>query len=446
MTGTILLIVYAVIILIIAVSSWKYNTSIENYLIAGRKQHKLLVVASMLASTIGGALTLGQSTKTYTMGFPAIWFILAGAIAHFAQGALLSKKVRETEALTLSDMAGKLLGPSVRLLTSVFIVITWTGIATAQFMATAKIIATITGISYQTGVLIAAGFLVVYTIIGGQKSILKTDLFQFGVLSIALILTLAFLYIAKPVSAGSIHIALFTPQFGPLNFLYYLVVMGGSYFICPMMFSRILSADTPANARKSSFLSGTGMVIFAFVITFIGLWAKASIGDLQKLDPLNYIVKNTLPSALGFVLIFGLLAAILSTADTVLITAAGTLQNDIIKRKSVTGIRLFTVVIGLVAMLIALYKSDILGIIMKTYNGYTAGLVPALFVALIFYGKRKLNESMTFLAMLIGYGLGMTGSFLPTDSTWGQALPLIGIAASAILALFAAYMPGKKRA
>ena len=265
MTGTILLGLYAIIILAIAISSWKFNTTMENYLIAGGKQRRLFIVASMLASTIGGALTLGQSTKTYTMGFPAIWFILAGAIAHFLQGALLSKKVRETQALTLSDMAGKLVGPSARLLTSIFIVITWTGIATAQFMATAKIIATITGIGYQTGVIIAAGFLVVYTIIGGQKSILKTDLFQFGILSVALIATLAYLYIAKPVSPGSIHIPLFTPQFGPLNFLYYLVVMGGSYFICPMMFSRILSADTPATARKSSFLSGTGMVIFAVV-------------------------------------------------------------------------------------------------------------------------------------------------------------------------------------
>ncbi|HOT59674.1 MAG TPA: sodium:solute symporter family protein [Spirochaetales bacterium] len=391
MTGTILLILYAIIIVIIAVSSWKYNNSVENYLIAGRKQHKVLIVASMLASTIGGALTIGQAGKTYSMGFPAIWFILAGAIAHFAQGTLLSKKVRETEALTLSDMALKLVGPRVQFLTSLFIVITWTAIAAGQFIAVAKILVTITGITYKTGVIISASFLIVYTIIGGQKSILKTDLFQFGILSIALMATLIFLYTAKPVPAGSIAISLFTTQFTFWHFLHYLIVIGGSYFICPMMFSRILSADTPQNARKSSFISGTGMLIFAFVITFIGLWAKASIPDLQKLDPLNYLAKNTLPSALGILLIFGLLAAILSTADTVLITGAGTLQNDIIKRKSVTGIRVFTILIGLVAMLIALFKSDIIAIIIKTYNGYTAGVVPALFIALLFKGKRILN-------------------------------------------------------
>lgn len=444
MAGTILLIIYALIILIIAVSSWKYNTSVENYLIAGRKQHKLLIVASMLASTIGGALTIGQAGKTYSMGFPAIWFILAGALAHFAQGALLSKKVRETEALTLSDMACKLVGRRVQVLTSIVIVITWTAIAAGQFIAVAKILVTITGVTYKTGVLIAASFLIGYTIIGGQKSILKTDFFQFGILSIALIAALIFLYTAKPVQPGSIEVSLFTAQFTFWHFLHYLIVIGGSYFICPMMFSRILSADTPHNARKSSFISGVGMVLFAFVITFIGLWAKASIPDLQKLDPLNYIAKNSLPVALGVLLIFGLLAAILSTADTVLITGAGTLQNDIIKRKSVTGIRVFTILIGLVAMTIALFKSDIIAIIIKTYNGYTAGVVPALFIALIFKGKRLLNEPLTLIAMIVGYILGITGSFYPTDSLPGILLPLFGVILSTVLALVAVCIGEKK--
>lgn len=441
--GTILIIVYGIVIMVLAISSWKFNTSVENYLVAGRKQHKLLVVTSMLASTIGGALTLGQASKTYSMGFPAIWFIIAGAIAHFLQGGLLSKKVRETEALTLPDMALKLVGQRVQLLTSIFIVITWTGIAVAQFIATAKILVTITGVPYETGVVIAGVFLTIYTIIGGQKSILKTDLFQFGVLSVALIGALAYLYITKPLPEGSIALPLFTSTFTVWHFLHYLIVMGGSYFICPMMFGRLLSADSPQTARKSSFLSGTGMLIFAFVITFIGLWVKGSVPDLQKLDPLNFIAKNTLPPVLGFFLIFGLLAAILSTADTVLITGAGTLQNDIIKRKSVLGIRMFTIVIGTVAMLIALFKSDILGIIIKTYNGYTAGIVPALFIALMVKGKRTLNEPVLLAAMVLGYTLGIAGSFFPTESLPGILFPLGGIAVSGAVSVLAAAVPAK---
>jgi len=334
MLPTILLIVYGLVLLAIATASLKYNDTLDNFLVAGRSQKKVLVVASMLASTIGGGITIGTVTRAYNIGFPAFWFVAAGGIAHFLQGALLSRKVRETEAVTMPDLADKLVGPSLRSLTSLIVLVTWVGIATAQFVAASKIITGITGLSHQSAVIAAAVFLVVYTLIGGQKSVLRTDLFQFGVLSVALLATLAWLFLGSPPAAGTVRVELFNAKFGFLDLLYYVIVLGGSYFICPMMFSRILSADTPANARKSSYMSGAGMLAFALFVTFIGLWARASITDLGGLDPLNFMARNSLPGIVGTLLIFGLLAAILSTADTVLLTAAGVLEHDIFKKKT----------------------------------------------------------------------------------------------------------------
>jgi len=442
MLPTILLAVYAAILLGIALLSLKYADTMENFLVAGRKQRRLLVTASMLASTIGGGLTIGTVTKAFTMGFPAFWFVAAGGMAHFLQGALLSKKVRETEALTLPDMADKLVGPSMRLITSVIILVTWTGIATAQFVAAAKIVTAMTGLAHQPAVIVSATFLVVYTLIGGSKSVLRTDLFQFGVLALALLAAIGWLYFGKPPAAGSVTVELFNAQFGFLDLVYYVVVMGGSYFICPMMFSRILSADSAANARKSSFMSGTGMLIFALIVTFMGLWAKASIADLGGLDPLNFMARNTLPGILGTVLILGLLAAILSTADTVLLTAAGILENDLVGRKSVRGVRLWIVAVGAVAAIIALFQTDIIGILMKTYNGYTAGIVPALLVAILFAGKRRLDPALAAVAVVGGYALGTAGSFMPAAAAAAKLLPMAGLAFSAVFALFAAFRHG----
>ncbi len=442
----ILLVLYGSTLLIIALTSQKYADTMENFLVAGRKQKKLLIVASMLASTIGGGITIGTVTKTYNMGSPAFWFIAAGGIAHFLQGWLLSRKVRETEALTMPDMTRKLIGPSVQMLTSAIILVTWTGIATAQFVAAAKVVTSLTGLAHQPAVAIVAAFLIIYTLIGGQKSVLKTDLFQFGVLAIALITTVLYLYIAKTPAQGTISIELFNDHFKFTNLLYYVFVLGGSYFICPMMFSRILSADTAANARKSSFFSGTGMLIFAVVIIAIGLWAKASITDLGGIDPLNLIAKAYTPKLVGALLIFGLLAAILSTADTVLLTAASTLQNDLIKKPSVLGVRIWVVVVGVVGAFIALYQTDIIGIIMKTYNGYTAGIVPALFVAIMFVGKRRMNAPLAFTAIVVGYALGLTGSFMPANSLLSQVFPMVGLASSAAISLLAVLLPSGKKA
>ncbi|MFA6507702.1 MAG: hypothetical protein WCT14_16495, partial [Treponemataceae bacterium] len=269
------LITYAAVILAVAFASLRYGDNMENFLVAGRKQKKILIVASMLASTIGGGITIGTVLNASKIGFPAFWFVAAGGIAHFLQGLLLSRKVRESNALTMAELADKVAGGRARTLTSLIVMVTWIGIACAQFTAAARVLTTIVGTEYGISVAIAATFLIVYTLIGGQKSVLRTDLFQFGVLAIALLGTLAYLYLVKPPVPGKVVIELFNSKFGPLDLVYYIVVMGGSYFICPMMFSRILSADTPANARKSSFLSGTGMFIFAFVIVFIGLWITA---------------------------------------------------------------------------------------------------------------------------------------------------------------------------
>jgi len=450
---TLTLVAYALVIMGIALMSLRYTDSMENFLVAGRKQRKVLVVASMLASTIGGGITIGTVQNASKIGFPAFWFVAAGGIAHFLQGLLLSRKVRESEALTMADLADKVAGPQARFWTSIVVLITWTGIAAAQFTSAARVLTTLVGIPHFGAVAIAAAFLVLYTLIGGQKSVLRTDLFQFGMLAAAVLITLAYLFIAKPPAAGSVPLELFNSQFGPLDLVYYVVVLGGSYFICPMMFGRILSADTPANARKSSFMSGIGMFLFAFALAFIGLWAKASSFSADKLDPLNAIAKTALPPALGILLVIGLLAAILSTADTVLLTAAGILENDLMKRKSVNGVRLFTVLIGAVAAFIALFQRDIIALLIKTYNGYTAGLVPALFVALSFArfkdgASEHRPQALVFsAAIIIGYGFGLAGSLVPAG-TLAKLLPLAGMVVSACLALlsFTVLKPRSTRA
>jgi len=441
---------YAVVLLSVALASLRWGDSMENFLVAGRKQPKFLVVASMLASTIGGGITIGTVQKAQTLGFAAFWFVAAGGFAHFLQGGLLSRKVRESEALTMADLADRTAGSLARTLTSVIVLVTWTGIAAAQFVAVARVLGTLVGFDHATSVAIAAAFIVVYTLIGGQKSVLRTDFFQFGVLALALLGSLAWLYFAQPPAPDTIRIDLFTAAFGPLDLLYYVVVIGGSYFICPMMFSRILSAKSPADARRSSFMSGIGMLGFALVLTFIGLWAAATGFDAGKLDPLNAIAKSVLPRPLGALLVFGLLAAILSTADTVLLTAAGIAQNDLVKKNSVLGVRLWTVAVGAVGAFVALFHMDVIGLLMKTYNGYTAGLVPALFVALLFArfengaSRRRPSAALFAVAIALGYALGLAGSLAGTGAL-SKILPLVGMTVSTLLSLLA-FGTGEARA
>jgi SSS family solute:Na+ symporter len=414
------LIAYGIALIYIAFRSSRNHDSFASYVVAGRNQPRLLIIASMLASTIGGGLTLGTVSKAYTLGFPAFWFVASGAAAHFIQALFLSEKVRKTEALTLPDLAEHLSNTSVRKLTAVIIVLTWTGIAAGQFLAASKIIGAITGYPHQWAVIVCASFLVLYTIIGGQKSILRTDFFQFGLLAASLLLAIGWLFGFKPVSFAALDIHLFSTKFGPIDLMYYLIVVAGSYLICPMMFGRILSSATPRDARNASLTSAAGMLFFAFAITFLGLWARASGFSPGAKDPLNAMIAQVFPGWLGFLLTFGILAAILSTADSVLLTAASVFEHDVLGGNSKLRTQGWVGLAGFVGAIIALYNTDIVDLLLKTYQGYTSGIVPALFVATVVSGKKKVDSRFLFAGILVGYGLGLGGNLLPSPD--GQKL------------------------
>lgn len=428
------LIFYALLLLLIAFYSSRKNKSFKDFVLADRNQPRILIIASMLASTIGGGLTLGTVNRAYLLGFPAFWFVASGALAHLAQGAFLSEKVRKTEALTLPDLAQRLSTPAVRRLAGLIIVFTWIGIAASQFLAASKIVHSLTGISPLWSVVASASFLVVYTIIGGQKSILRTDLFQFGILSMAIIAGAAWLFIAKPVSFESLDIHVFTSAFGPWDLAYYLVVVAGSYLICPMMFGRILSTKNPGEAKTASYTSAAGMILFAFAITSLGLWARASGFSPGSLDPLNGLIAQVLPGWIGSIMVFGILAAILSTADTVLLTAAGILEHDVLGSDSIHRTQAWVGLIAVFASGIALFETDIVDLLLKTYQGYTSGIVPALFIAVVVHGKRKVRPRFLFTAIAAGYALGSAGSFANTPLLQ-KALAFAGVTASTTIAL-----------
>jgi len=71
--------------------------------------------------------------------------------------------------------------------------------------------------------------------------------------------------------------------------------------------------------------------------------------------------------------------------------------------------------------------------------------VPALFIAIVLSGKRRLSPAWTVAAVAVGYSLGTMGSFMKEGTAAAKLLPMAGLAASAVLSLIAAYAPRKAK-
>lgn len=443
----VLLLIYTLALLGIAVYDFKKTKTFLDYSVAGRNQKRLFVTMSILASVVGGSSTIGTTTKIFNSGSTAVWIIIVGGLALILQSILLSSKVRESKALTLPHLAEIKMGIPTAVAVSIIILITYFIVLAAQFMSISKVVVTMTGMEMNTAIVISAVVIIIYSILGGQTSVIKTDLFQFGILALALLTSVIYLFSSTPVPNGELNFVLLSDTFTVRNLIFFLAVMGASYFVCPMMFSRLLSAKDLPTAKKSSLTAGIGMLIFSVVIALIGLWAKYHITDTGGLDPLNYIIKNKLPGVLGIILAFGLLSAIVSTADTILVMMGTIIQKDILRREDLKYTRYIVGLIGLGSMGLTIYivtqgKFGIFGLLKQAFAFYSSGVVSVVFVALMFGNKIKLNRWLSLAAVVVGGILGVFAAVRPQDNL-SELFSLIGLAVSFLIAMSGVYFGEK---
>lgn len=449
----IVLTVYLLFLLTIGIIDFRKVQDFNDYVLAGRRQNLAIVTVSLMASMIGSGSTIGLTDKAFSKGFPAIWFLAVGGIGLLLQSWLLSEKVRASKAVTLPDLAQKTMGSQTRFLVALIIVITWIGIIAAQFIAAGKILTALTGVDSGVVLALAAVIIVVYSFLGGQASILKTDFLQFLILAAALLFTVLFLYLSKPVDVRTLSFRLTNEAFTARDLFYYLTIVMGSYFICPMMFSRLLTAKTPNTARRSSLIAGFGVLAFAFFIVLIGLWASSRGIDPGKTGVLSHIFLNELPKAGGLILILGILSAVISTTDTCLVMTGSIIEHDLLNKRStgskgeMTRTRVLVLLIGALGYYTALLGNwDIIGLLLEAFEFYTAGIVPALFVALMMIRKKTLAPGWSFAAVLTGGLFGLLPKITPVidglsqliPGFWAKYLPIIGMGLSLILAIIAA--------
>ncbi|MCG8549603.1 MAG: sodium:solute symporter family protein [Desulfobacterales bacterium] len=430
------LILYVVVLLGFGLFEFKKIKNFDDFIISGRSQGTGAIAFSILATCIGASATLGVVSTARDIGFPAFWWLGAGAVGLWLQSLFLSQKVRQVGAYTLPDLTEKLMGRDARFLTSIIVVIAWTGIIAAQFVAGAKLMSAFGNIDPKVCILVTALVIIAYSAMGGQSSVMKTDKVQFVLLGGTLLFTLVYLYAGQPVPLEGIRFDLTNEGFTFENLVYYLLVVGGSYFVCPLLFSRILTARDARTAGKASFLSALGLVVVSLVITLIGIWASFHIDPSQGKDVLGYIIAEKLPPAMGVALLIGLVSAIISSADTCLFAVASIVEYDILKQERVRSTRLVVIIVGLVAALLAMKNPDIISLLIQAYAVFTAGVVPPVAVALIMWKKRIIHPYYRRLAFIMGGICGVASNLMGMDM-----LAVGGMGVSTALSIAGLYVP-----
>ena len=429
------IIIYILIMVFISIYDFARVENFEDYAVAGKKQGFFAVFLSLMATMIGASATIGLTDKVINVGFPAFWWLGVGAIGLVLQSIFLSEKIRKLNANTLPDIAMITVGKGAKVLLAVLIVLAWVGIIAAQLVSLAKIISAILPDKSKELVIILIGiFIIIYTLIGGQLSVIKTDSIQSLMIAIGIIFTVIYLAVANKGSFNAVmdEIEFVNSDMTFFDIINLLFIVGGTYFLGPDIISRNLVSKDEKVAKKAAFISGLGLVFFAVIITFIGLWTKINISSLEGENPLIFIMKNYLPFPVQMLLCLALISTLISSADTCLINASTIVEHDILGRKKVKELRVIVVIIGIISIIMAMKNTDIISLLTGAYSIYSPGIVCPLFVAIICYRKRTIRKSIWYMAVLIGGFMGLINTYFGIG---GKYMPLLAMGISGFLSV-----------
>ncbi|MCK9230874.1 MAG: sodium:solute symporter family protein [Syntrophales bacterium] len=442
--------------LLMGLVSMKKIRTMASFTVADRRASVFMVTGSLLATIVGGSSTVGLAGLGFSRGLVGAWWLLVGVLGLTFLAIFLAKHVRKTKAFTLPEILERQYGgKAARTAASLLIVIAWLGIIAAQIIAAGKIMSVLWPGQVQALTILAALVFILYTALGGQYSILLTDSVQAVIIAVGLALCL-WLGISSVGGWTSFVTSLpreflsfpLSAEFGWKDLLTFLLFVGTAYLVGPDIYSRILSARNAATARRALFMAALGLVFIAFTVVLIGMVARIHLPDIASESALPALIMAVVPAGLNGLIMAALLAAIMSSADTCLLTAGTIITSDIIGglcgRKLGEGTmliltRICVVVVGLSALFIGLKMGGVIASLLLAYTVYSAGLVVP--VVLGFYREKLgLNAGGAIIAIVGGGFVGAvmklsgSGEFLLFSLPFSAALLFAGSYGTRLLA------------
>ena len=301
------------------------------------------------------------------------------------------------------------------------------------------------GLDPEIASILAALFFVSYTVLGGLWAVAVTDLVQILVggagMALACVLVLqrtmeqgGLLTLLKDrLSEGELT-STFTQLGGEgFGFVLWLSVPTVMYTLIGQDFyQRLFAARDSKVARQGALIAGAALIPLSFVPVLIGMGAKGlgvSLGDASGVSVLFDVILQMMPGLAGGIVLAAFLAAIMSSADSLLAAAASHLVKDIrlaslVKRNpdDETELRVsrwVTALAGLVALLIALGSREVFTTILTSYILYTAGVFVAVLGGVLWKGATRQGALASILlgtaAAVYGIVTGHSFGGVPTE-------------------------------
>ena len=407
----------------------KKNNSTEDYFLGGRKLGGFVAALSAQASDMSGWLLMGLPGSIYALGTGQAWIAIGlfiGTVFNwiFISGRLRRYTIRANNALTLPTYFENRFHDKKRILlfiSSVTIVIFFLVYTASALAAGGKLFNSVFGIDYKIALTIGAVVILTYTFMGGFLAVCTTDFIQGMLMLVALLVVpiMAFSIVgsgnitaqldASGVAGGSAaFLSLFSNGGEPYRVVDIIsgLAWGLGYCGMPHILVRFMAVKNEKELNKSKSVAIIWVFLSLVAACVIGVLGRAYLypevlsgGEEENVFIrmiLKLFIEDISLPVVGGLFLCGILAAIMSTADSQLLVSASSVAEDIVKgiiKKDAKDETVFkiskitVIVIAVLAYLIALNpNSSIMGLVSNAWAGLGAAFGPTVLLSL--YWKR----------------------------------------------------------
>ncbi|GGO47879.1 sodium:solute symporter [Streptomyces daqingensis] len=410
---------YAVIVTylagMLAVGWWgmRRAKSKSDFLVAGRRLGPTLYSGTMAAIVLGGASTIGGVGLGYEYGLSGAWLVFTIGFGLLALSLFFSARISRLKVYTVGQMLDLRYGGSSSVISGLVMWAYTLMLAVTSTIAYATIFDVIFGLDRWLAIVLGGGIVIAYSTLGGMWSITLTDMVQFAVKSVGVLLLLLPVAVYKAGGIDGMRERLPDDYFAPMNigvqtvFTYVLVYSFGM-LIGQDIWQRVFTARSDKVARSGGTVAGVYCLVYAIAGAAVGTATKALYPNLDSPDAaFATIVGDALPIGVKGLVLAAALSAVMSTSSGALIACATVASNDIWTRvrrtparagatgrpsadgatqvtdaetsghahDEVRGNRVFILVMGAAVVVISIALNDVVEALTVAYNLLVGGLL-----------------------------------------------------------------------
>ena len=474
--------VYMLGMLIIGFMVSDKNKTSSDFFLGGRSLGPLVTAMSAEASDMSGWLLMGLPAVAMMGGLAeASWTAIGLAVGTYLNWLFVAKRLRvysqRIDAFTLPDFFSKRFGDKSKILLTVsalFIVVFFIPYTASGFAACGKLFSSLFGMEYMTAMIISAAVIVLYCTLGGFLAASTTDFVQSIVMTIALFVVVGFseglingfdtvfanvqgldgyldLFKGHNVAAGEVG------SYGALPVASTLA-WGLGYFGMPHILLRFMAIEDKNKLKTSRRVASVWVVISMGIAVVIGVvgyslmqkgvlpaYESASAAETIIVDIAKFLSSyGWVPAVAAGIILAGILASTMSTADSQLLAAASSISQNLIQetfkvklsaKASMWLARISVIAISAVAIFLARDpSSSVFRIVSFAWAGFGAAFGPVVLFALFW---KRTNKWGAIAGMILGGAMVFIWKFVvaPIGGVWAiyELLPAFIVACIAIV-------------